>query len=125
MHILTVSTEEPTNNYRDKVRKKALRTYLIVLAGLISTTLAALYDGGYHIAGGIVAGVAFASVISSLIPYFIAMYFFEKFEETDSNKFNFKIFGWVFFIFCFPVKIWIILSNLNLLINGGERWAFC
>ena len=106
------------------MRKKALITYLIVLAGLITTTLAALYDGGYHIAGGIIAGIAFASVITSLIPYFIAMYFFKKIEETNSNKLKYKIFGWIFFSFCFPVKIWIILSNLNLLINGGERWAF-
>lgn len=97
---------------------------MIVLAGLIITTLAALYDGGYHIAGGAIAGIAFVSIITSLVPYFIAMYFFKKFEETSSNNDKYKIFSWLFFSFCFPIKIWIILSNLSLLINGGERWAF-
>ena len=104
--------------------KKLLITYLIVLAVLIITTLAALYDGGYHIAGGFIAGIGFASIVTSLLPYFISRYFFKKFKERSSDNFNYEIYGWIFFLFCFPVKIWIIVFNLSLLINGGDRWAF-
>ena len=106
------------------MRKKVLIAYLIVLFILITSTLAALLDGGYHIAGGNIAGIAFGSVITSLVPYYIAIYFFKKYEEAHSNKIKYKILGLVFFSFCFPVKIWIIFSNLSILIIGGERWAF-
>jgi hypothetical protein len=85
--------------------------------------LAALYNGGYHVAGGIIAGIAFASILTSLVPYYLAMHFLEKFQDQN-NAVKYKVLGLVLYSFCFPVNIWIIISNVNLLINGGERWAF-
>jgi hypothetical protein len=106
------------------MRKYLRISYLLVLAILCLSTLAALYDGGYHIAGGIIAGIAFASILTSFVPYFLAMHFLKKFQEQNNNVVKYKVLGLVFYSFCFPVKIWIIISNVNLLINGGERWAF-
>ncbi len=88
------------------------------------TTLAALYDGGYHISGGAIAGIAFASLITSLLPFFISMQLFKKYESNKEEKGHLKLWGSIIYVFCFPVKIWIIISNLVLLINGGSGWAF-
>ena len=105
------------------MRRKVIVAYLIIVAAVVSTTIAALLDGGYHIAGGIMAGIAAGSILTSLVPFFMALYFFKKWE-TSPDKIPYSILGWVFFSFCFPVKTWVILSNLSLLIYGGERWAF-
>lgn len=103
---------------------KAKYFYIIVLMLLIGTTLAALYDGAYHIAGGAIAGIAFASSITSLLPLFISMHLFKKYELSAHQKTSLKVWGLLIYFFCFPVKIWIIISNLDVLINGGSGWAF-
>lgn len=106
------------------IRKTVILIYVSVLVILLVTTLLALLDGGYHIAGGFMAGVAAGSAIASLVPFFIAMNLFKK-HETDPEKHkHLKVLGWIIYPFCFPVKIWVIYSNIDLLINGGSGWAF-
>lgn len=106
------------------LKLKARFFYILVLVILTGTTVAALYDGGYHIEGGAIAGIAFASVITSLLPYFISMRLFTKYELGSNEKTNLKVRGWTIYALCFPVKIWIIILNLDLLINGGTGWSF-
>lgn len=105
-------------------RRSALIFYIAVLILLAVTTLAALYDGGYHSEGGVIAGIAFVSAITSLLPFFISMHLFKKHESNRVEKTSLKVWGLILYIFCFPIKIWIIVSNLMLLINGGNGWAF-
>jgi hypothetical protein len=103
---------------------KAKFLFITVLIILTGTTLAALYDGGYHIQSGAIAGIAFASIITSLLPFFISMHLFKKYELSANEKTSLKVWGLIIYSFCFPVKIWIIILNLELLINGGGGWAF-
>lgn len=103
---------------------KASFFFIIVISILTSTTLAALYDGGYHIEGGVIAGIAVASIISSLLPFFVSMHLFKKYELSYNQKTYLKVWGLIIYFFCFPVKIWMIISNVALLINGGSGWAF-
>jgi hypothetical protein len=106
------------------LKLKARFFYITVLMILTGTTLVALYDGGYHIEGGAIAGIASASIITSLLPFFISMHLFKKYELSSNEKTYLKVWGLIIYFFCFPVKIWIIISNLELLINGGSGWAF-
>jgi hypothetical protein len=53
------------------LKLKASILFFTLLIILIGTTLAALYDGGYNIEGGALAGITFASIITSLLPFFI------------------------------------------------------
>lgn len=98
--------------------------YIAVILLLIATTLGALYDGGYHINGGAMAGIALASIITSFVPFFVSMYLFKKYEVSSDRKTYLKVLGFIVYLFCFPVKSWIIYLNLDLLINGGGGWAF-
>jgi hypothetical protein len=107
-----------------KLRKIARIIFITAIAILAITTLAALLDGGYHIAGGAIVGIAIASAITSLLPFFISMHLFKKYESNPGERSKFKAWGIAIYIFCFPVKTWIIFSNILLLINGGDGWAF-
>jgi hypothetical protein len=107
-----------------KIRQNLQIIYISILIILVVTTLAALYDGGYHISGGMIAGIAFASLITSLLPFFISMHLFKKYESNKKEKGYLQVWGSIIYLFCFPVKLWIIISNLVLLINGGSGWAF-
>ena len=106
------------------LKLKARFLFITVLMILTGTTLAALYDGGYHIEGGAIAGIALASIITSLLPFFVSMHLFKKYELSSNEKTYLKVWGLIIYSFCFPIKIWIIILNLELLINGGSGWAF-
>lgn len=106
------------------IKLKARFFYITVLIILTGTTLSALYDGGYHTEGGAIAGIAFVSIITSLLPFYVSMHLFNKYEFSNNEKPYLKIWGLIIYAFCFPVKIWIIYSNLALLIMGGDRWSF-
>lgn len=106
------------------IRKATQIIYIAIFILLAGTTWAALYDGGYHIAGGAIAGLAAGSAVLSLLPFFVSQRLFRRFEEKPGANRRFKRWGIVVFSFCFPVKAWIILSNLALLIFGGEGWVF-
>ncbi len=106
------------------IRLKARFFYITVLIMLIGTTLVALYDGGYHIEGGAIAGIALASIITSLLPFFISMHLLKQYELNSNKKTYLKVWGLIIYFFCFPVKSWIIYSNLVLLINDGDGWSF-
>ncbi len=106
------------------LRLKARFFYITVLLILTGTTLAALYNGGYHIEGGAIAGIAFACIITSLLPFFISMHLFKKYELSSNEKNYLKVWGLIIYLFCFPVKILIIISNIELLLNGRSGWAF-
>lgn len=106
------------------IRKRTKIIYLFILVVLTITTLMALYNGGYDMAGFFVAGVAIGTTITSLIPFFTSIYLFKKHEVSPAENSHFKIWGIIIYAFCFPVKIWVIYSNIDLLLNGGSRWAF-
>jgi hypothetical protein len=105
-------------------RKKATIIYIAVLLLLIVTTLLALMDGGYHISGGPIAALAFASMVTSLLPFFMSLLLFKKVEKRPHASRLYKIWGVIVYLFCFPVKVLIIYANIDLLVNGGEGWAF-
>ena len=106
------------------LKLKARIFYITVLMILTGTMIAALYDGGYHIGGGAIAGIAFASIITSLLPFYISMHLFKKYELSSNEKTYLKVWGLIIYFSCFPVKSWIIYSNIVLLINGGDGWSF-
>lgn len=99
-------------------------TYWLVILILLGSTIAALLHGGYQIAGGIMAGIAFGSFVASLVPYFIAMYFFRRFKKDPLAHPHSKWMAWLFYTCCFPVKLWVIYSNIDLFIHGGYHWNF-
>lgn len=111
------------NSNNMSFRSKAKFLYIIVITLLTVTTLMALYDGSYHIEGGAIAGIAFASIITSLLPFFISMHLLKKHELNSDKGSNLKIWALIIYTFCFPVKCWIIYSNLVLLICGGTGWS--
>jgi|GEM_PF-3357209 len=106
------------------IHKKASLIYIAVLVMLTFTTIIALMDGGYHIAGGWMAGAAFVSAITSIIPFVISRVLFKKYEANPDEKKKLKAWGLIIYLFCFPVKLWIIYCNIDLLIHGGGGWAF-
>ena len=106
-----------------KLRSRARTFYITVVILLIATTLAALYDGGYHMEGGAIAGIAGASIITSFLPFFISMHLFKKHALNTNGNGYFKVWGAVIYFFCFPVKSLIIYLNLALLITGGDGWS--
>jgi len=107
-----------------RIRLKAKIFYITVLILLTGTTLLALYDGGYHIDGGAIAGIVFASILTSLLPFYISMNLFNKYELSHNEMTHLKAWGLTIYLFCFPVKNWIIYWNLILLLNGGGGWSF-
>jgi predicted Co/Zn/Cd cation transporter (cation efflux family) len=106
------------------LRRNTTIIYITILFLLTATTLAALYNGGYQIGGEVVAIIAFVSIITSLLPFFISMRLFKKQESNPKGNTNLKVWGLIIYLFCFPVKCWIIISNIILLINGGDGWSF-
>jgi hypothetical protein len=106
------------------ISKKAFITYIAVLLLLVITTLLALIDGGYHMEGGSIAGIALGSSITSLLPFFLSRFLFKKYESHPTEKKGLKTQGLIVYLFCFPVKLLVIWSNVDLLINGGTGWAF-
>ena len=113
-----------TDRQKMKIRQNLRIIYNSIIILLVLTTTTALYDGGYHISGGVIAAIAFTSIITSLLPFFISMRLLKKYELNVEEKSKFKFWALIVYSFCFPVKIWIIISNLELLINGGSGWAF-
>ncbi|MFT5859671.1 MAG: hypothetical protein ACI865_001775 [Flavobacteriaceae bacterium] len=107
-----------------KLRRNAQIIYIVIVIIVIASTLWALYDGGYHIAGGLIAGIALGSIITSFLPFFTSMYLLKKCENEVTARLQLKISALILFSLCFPVKLWIIYSNIDLLINGGAGWAF-
>ena len=105
-------------------RAKIISIYLFTLFMLITTTIIALIDGGYHIGGSVIAWIAFGSIITSLLPFFLSMFLFKKYEKGQRENLLFKIFGLIIYSFCFPIKLWIIYSNIDMYFNGGSHWAF-
>ena len=75
------------------IRKITKIIYIFIIAILATTTLMALYDGGYHIGGGVITGIAIGSTITSLIPFFASISLFKKYEIDQTKKSHFKIWG--------------------------------
>jgi hypothetical protein len=108
--------------FMGRYKAKTRRFYIAILTLLLVTTSYALFDGFWGISSGVISIIAFISIITSLLPFFIAMRLFAKYELTGRKAFN--VWGWISYIFCFPVKIYIIYLNLFGIIVGGDRWAF-
>ena len=104
--------------------RKAQIVYNSVLLVLTITTVWALLDGGYHIAGGLMGAIAVGSAIASLFPFLLSRYLLKKYETMSDNKMRYKVFGLLIYSFCFPVKLWVIYSNVDIIVNGGNGWAF-
>ncbi|MES2477968.1 MAG: hypothetical protein V4561_02700 [Bacteroidota bacterium] len=105
-------------------QSKAKTFYISVIAILICTTLFALYDGGYGIEGGTMAGIALASIIISFLPFYLSLKLFNKYSSNSEKRMSLKFWALFFYIFCFPIKIWIIYCNIAMVINGGKGWSF-
>ncbi|MDG1332805.1 MAG: hypothetical protein P8P74_10765 [Crocinitomicaceae bacterium] len=107
-----------------RMKRRARYIYIILVLLLITTTVMALLDGGYHIIGGLMAAVAAGGLITSLLLYFISMSLFDRYESHAKSNLTVKVLAIIFFILCFPVNLWVIYSNLEILITGGPGWAF-
>lgn len=106
------------------MRKAARIIYIVVILILAISTYLAVWNGGYHIATGLYIGLAVISAATSMLPFFVSMHFFKKAEDNREQASQFNLLGLLFYPFCFPVKLWVIYSNVDLLINGGPDWAF-
>jgi xanthine/uracil permease len=104
--------------------RRTLIIYLSVLFVLVITTLMALYDGGYHTDTPVIVGVAIGSLVLSLIPFFVSRLLLKKYESGSGTESHYLVWGVIVFLFCFPVKLVVIYTNISLLINGGSGWAF-
>ncbi|TNF48291.1 MAG: hypothetical protein EP305_05925 [Bacteroidetes bacterium] len=106
------------------MRLTFILSYAAVIFILGTTTVLALLDGGFHIAGGAIAGVAAVSAITSLLPFFLSIYLLKKYEQSERTKTYLKIIAILLYLTCFPVKLYIIYLNTDMLINGGPGWSF-
>lgn len=105
------------------MRKKLRLIYLLVIAFLlVLTATSLLYARGDEISNIVLGGIALASIITSLAPYFLSMYFFKK-AEAENNQ-QHQVFGVIFYILCFPIKTWVIIATIYGLLYGNDRWAF-
>lgn len=104
---------------------KPLRTlYLITITLVFFTTTYTLLRGYYHIASFAVAGFAFGSILVSLLPFFTSQYLLKRYESGGREKKLLLILAIVLYICCFPIKIWVLYSNLDVMFNGGLHWNF-
>lgn len=105
-------------------RKRTLIIYVSVLLMLVFTTLIALYDGGYQRDAPVIVGVAIGSIVLSFIPFLVSRLLLKKYENGAGKESHYRLWVMIVFLFCFPVKLMVIYSNISLLIHGGSGWAF-
>lgn len=104
------------------LRKTARLIYLIVIAILlVITATSLLYSGDVH--SIILGAIALISIVTSLVPYFISMYVFKKYEAEPENK-AYKIFGIALYLCCYPIKLWVIYATIYEMLFGNHHWAF-
>ncbi|RYD56019.1 MAG: hypothetical protein EOP56_13870 [Sphingobacteriales bacterium] len=106
------------------LKLKAKYFYITILVVLTITTLIALYDGGYGIEGGTIAIIALLSIITSLLPYYLSMQLLNKHARGQYRNASYKYWAVIVYILCFPLMLWIIYLNIDLLLNGGNGWSF-
>ena len=106
------------------MRKKLRLIYLVSIAVLLVVTATSLLYAGTHISNIVLAGIALASIPASLIPYFISMYLFKKFETEKPTNRKYKVFGIIIYAFCSPVKAWVIIATIYEILFGSNHWAF-
>ncbi|WP_294674171.1 hypothetical protein [uncultured Fluviicola sp.] len=106
------------------MKKNALIIYLFVVITFLLLIPIQIVDGGLGIAGGVVAGIGFASCVTSLLPFFVSRYLFTKAEPYTHYRRRYQIAAISVYIFCFPVKLWAIYMAIYLLYHGEPRWAF-
>ncbi len=104
------------------IRKIARLIYLVVIAVLLVVTATSLlYTGGVD--SIILGAIALSSIVISLVPYFISMYIFKKYEAEPENK-AYKIFGIALYLCCYPIKLWVIYATVYEMLFGNQHWAF-
>lgn len=104
--------------------KKLRLIYLISIAVLLVVTATSLVYAGTHISNIVLSGIALASIVTSLVPFFISMYLFNKFETEKTNNQKYKVFGIIIYAFCFPIKTWVIIATTYEMLFGNNHWAF-
>ncbi|WP_343633115.1 hypothetical protein [Fluviicola sp.] len=105
------------------MRKKLRLIYLLVIACLlVITAISLLHAGGDQIDSTVLAGIAFASIITSLVPFFMSMYFLKKSEKENSERY--RVWGIILYVLCFPVKALVILATIYEILFGSNHWAF-
>ncbi len=98
--------------------------YFTVLVVLTATSIKALTESCYIIGGAVIGVIAVVSILTSLIPYFISQSMFRKYEANPDEKKHLKIWGLIIYLFCFPVKLWVIYVNIEMLKEGCGGWNF-
>lgn len=117
---------EKVDGLSDKItdmRKKLRLIYLSVIACVLIVISTALLYAGTHIDIIVLAGLGLMSIITSLVPYFLSMYVFKKYEAEPDNK-AYKVFGIVLYLCCFPIKVWVIFVTIHEMLFGTNHWAF-
>lgn len=104
------------------MRRAARLIYLIVIAVLLVITATSLLYANTHISNIILAGIALTSIVTSLIPYFISIYIFKKYETEPENK-TLKIFGIALYLCCYPIMLWVIYATIYEILFGNNHWA--
>jgi hypothetical protein len=106
------------------MRKKLRLIYLWSIAFVLVMTAASLIHAGTHISNIVLSGIALASIVTSLVPFFISMYLFKKFETEKPPNQKYKVFGIIVYVFCFPIKVWVIIATIYETLFGNNHWAF-
>lgn len=110
-------TQTPLN-----MRKKLRLIYLLVIAFVLVITAVSLVYPGSHISNIVLAGIALISIITSLLPYFISMYVFKKYEDERDK--SYKIVGIALYLCSYPFMIWVIYATIYEMLSGTNHWAF-
>ncbi|AEA45572.1 hypothetical protein Fluta_3603 [Fluviicola taffensis DSM 16823] len=106
------------------MRKKLRWIYLVVIAlvlGISAFWLISKFNS--YIIISILVGIGLGSIVTSLVPYFISMELLKQYETKPERK-AFKIFGIILYIFCFPIKIWVIFAIIYEILYGNNHWNF-
>lgn len=106
------------------MKQNALIIYLFVVIAFFLLIPIQIVNGRTGIVSGVVTGIGFASVITSLLPFFVSRHLFKKAESYTHYRRKYQIAAIIVYLFCFPVKLWAIYMMIYLIYHGEGRWAF-
>ena len=106
------------------MRKKLRLIYLLATTAVLALTVIWLFTKfNTYILFSILVGIGLVSIITSLLPYFIAMYLFRQYEKDPENK-TAKIWGIILYCCCFPVKLFVIFASIYEMLYEDNHWNF-
>ena len=106
------------------MRKKLRFIYLLAITAVLALTAIWLFTKyNTYILFSILVGIGLGSIVTSLAPYFIAMYLFRQYGKDPKNN-TARIWGIILYCSCFPVKLFVIFASIHEILYADNHWNF-